>query len=302
MLVPIFNLVTHRPDLIIDHLAGYLKLAQDEVSGIKQQLIRRTIAGAIALVFAVAFIVLAGVAIMLASLAGTQQRSSGRCIGRCHHRSDCGDEIGPRRAIGVVRRPYTARHSGLQASDTCEGGRRMSRSSTPGASDSSQQDVNAQVVLNETRRELREFLMGDPVRAKSGKGNAASSTLNAQQTNSQAAGGNRREQRSNKGNSRDTGVDWMGLVKAGASSWWRDHPLHVGATVLTPIVSDYVRRKPVATLAISAAAGAAFVLIRPWRIASVAALGMTLVRSSNLPVMAASLVATVAENLHKDQS
>ena len=75
MLVPIFNLVTHRPDLIIDHLAGYLKLAQDEVSGIKQQLIRRTIAGAIALVFAVAFIVLAGVAIMLASLAGTQQQS-----------------------------------------------------------------------------------------------------------------------------------------------------------------------------------------------------------------------------------
>ncbi len=75
MLVPIFNLVTHRPDLIIDHLAGYLKLAQDEVNGIKQQLIRRTIAGAVAAVFAVAFIVLVGVAIMFASVASTQLQS-----------------------------------------------------------------------------------------------------------------------------------------------------------------------------------------------------------------------------------
>ncbi len=74
MLVPIFNLVTHRPDLIIDHLAGYIKLAQDEVTGIKQQLIRRTIAGAIAMVFAVAFIVLVGIAVMLASVASPQSQ------------------------------------------------------------------------------------------------------------------------------------------------------------------------------------------------------------------------------------
>lgn len=74
MLVPIFNLVTHRPDLIIDHLAGYIELAQDEVTGIKQQLIRRTIAGAIAMVFAVAFIVLVGIAVMLASVASPQSQ------------------------------------------------------------------------------------------------------------------------------------------------------------------------------------------------------------------------------------
>ena len=76
MLVPLFNLVTHRPDLIIDHLAGYLKLAQDEVSGAKQQLIRRTIAGAVALLFAVAFIVLAGMAVMLAALANAETASA----------------------------------------------------------------------------------------------------------------------------------------------------------------------------------------------------------------------------------
>jgi len=68
MLVPLFNLVSHRPDLIIDHLAGYLKLAQDEVNGVKQQVVRRAIAGAVALVFAVAFVVLAGVALMLGNV------------------------------------------------------------------------------------------------------------------------------------------------------------------------------------------------------------------------------------------
>ena len=68
MLVPLFNLVTQRPDLIIDHLAGYLKLAQDELNDAKTQVIRRAIAGAVALVFAVAFIVLAGTALMLTTV------------------------------------------------------------------------------------------------------------------------------------------------------------------------------------------------------------------------------------------
>ena len=75
MLVPLFNLVTHRPDLIIDHLSGYLKLAQDELTEVKQHVIRRAVAGAVALVFAISFIVLAGVALMLSSIA-TQSQSA----------------------------------------------------------------------------------------------------------------------------------------------------------------------------------------------------------------------------------
>ena len=149
-----------------------------------------------------------------------------------------------------------------------------------------------------TRRELRDYLMGEPHPAKANK---AGKTTKA---NAAAPGDSARPQRSANvnANANVNRIDWMGLVKAGASTWWRDHPLHVGATVLKPVVSDYVRRKPVATLLVAASAGAALVFIRPWRIASVTALGMSLVRSSNLPVMAASLVATVAENLQKEQS
>ena len=76
MLVPLFNLVTHRPDLIVDHLSGYLKLAQDDLGEMKQHMIRRAVAGAVALVFAIAFIVLAGVALMLASISTPSQSAN----------------------------------------------------------------------------------------------------------------------------------------------------------------------------------------------------------------------------------
>lgn len=169
-------------------------------------------------------------------------------------------------------------------------------SSTSDSSESSANAMNAQAVLDQTRRELREFLMGEPVAAKTRsagkatKANAAARSIDARQA------------RSGQANNNVNSIDWMGLVKAGATTWWRDHPLHMGSTILAPVVTDYVKRKPVATLAAAAVAGAALVLIRPWRIASVTALGMSLVRSANLPVMAASLVATVAENLQKEQS
>ena len=172
----------------------------------------------------------------------------------------------------------------------------MNNHRTSSASDTSPHAMNAQLVLDQTRRELREFLMGEPIPPR------ANDAGNAAQSSAAASGSNARQRRAANAKSNVNTIDWTGLVKAGLATWWRDHPLHVGAIVLEPVVAGYVRRKPVATLAVAAAAGAALVLFRPWRIASVSALGMSLVRSSNLPVMAASLVATVAENLQKEQS
>ena len=150
-------------------------------------------------------------------------------------------------------------------------------------------DIDAQIVLERTRRELREYLLGEPVAANPNppRRSAKSNSARASAVNHSAAN--------------IDSIDWLGLVKAGVSTWWRGHPLHVGAAVLKPVMIDYVKRKPVATLALVAATSAALVLIRPWRMASVTALGMSLVRASNLPLVAASLVATVAENLQKEQ-
>ena len=156
---------------------------------------------------------------------------------------------------------------------------------------------NAQVVLDQTRRELLDFLVGEPAVAKADKSRKARVSPLDHDISSASA-----PKRSSNARNHVDSIDWMGLIKAGAATWWRDHPVHMGATVLKPVLSDFVRRKPLATLATAAAAGAALVLFRPWRIASVTALAMSVVRSSNLPVMAASLVATVAENLKKEQA
>ena len=72
MLVPFIDLVTQRPDLILDHVLGYVKLVQDEANGARQRFIRRLVAAAVALVFAVVFLVLLGVALMLMSLTTEQ--------------------------------------------------------------------------------------------------------------------------------------------------------------------------------------------------------------------------------------
>ena len=172
-------------------------------------------------------------------------------------------------------------------------------SGSSGSSVSSVSEMNAQTVLDETRRELRDFLMGAPAAKQTGNSKGVTSERDA---SSGPSGKDAKHARAPSRSGDANGIDWVGLAKAGVSTWWRDHPLHVGSTVLKPVVADYVKRKPLATLSVAAAAGAALVLIRPWRIASVTALGMSLVRSSNLPVMAASLVATVAENLQKEQS
>ena len=59
------KLLTERPDLLMDHVLAYAALAKTEIELAKQEWIRRIVAGAIALAASLAFIVLAGVALML---------------------------------------------------------------------------------------------------------------------------------------------------------------------------------------------------------------------------------------------
>ncbi len=59
------KLLTERPDLLMQHALAYVALAKSEVESAKREWIRRIVAGAIALASALAFIVLAGVALML---------------------------------------------------------------------------------------------------------------------------------------------------------------------------------------------------------------------------------------------
>jgi hypothetical protein len=68
VLHPIFSVLARRPDLVLDHLAGYGALTREEVLTTGTALVRRAIAGAIAVCAFLVFLVLAGVAAMLAAL------------------------------------------------------------------------------------------------------------------------------------------------------------------------------------------------------------------------------------------
>jgi hypothetical protein len=65
ILHPIFSVLIHRPELVIDHMAGYAALVQEEASSVGGEVAKRVIAWAGVVVGLLAFVVLAGVALML---------------------------------------------------------------------------------------------------------------------------------------------------------------------------------------------------------------------------------------------
>lgn len=70
MLHPIFSVLIHKPELVIDHVAGYAALVQEEASSVGGEVARRVIAWAVAGVGAIVFLVLAGVSAMLGVMQG----------------------------------------------------------------------------------------------------------------------------------------------------------------------------------------------------------------------------------------
>lgn len=65
MVHPIFSVLVSRPELVMEHVAGYAALVRDEASSVSGEVAKRVIAGAVAVLCFMAFLVLAGVAVML---------------------------------------------------------------------------------------------------------------------------------------------------------------------------------------------------------------------------------------------
>ncbi|MES2425303.1 MAG: hypothetical protein V4562_12790 [Pseudomonadota bacterium] len=65
MLHPIFSLLIRRPELALDHVAGYAALVQQEASSASTQWLKRCLGWALVVVATTVFLVLAGVAAML---------------------------------------------------------------------------------------------------------------------------------------------------------------------------------------------------------------------------------------------
>jgi hypothetical protein len=68
MVHPIFSVLITRPELVMDHVAGYAALVQEEASTVSQEVAKRVVAWAVATLGLLVFLILTGVAVMLVAL------------------------------------------------------------------------------------------------------------------------------------------------------------------------------------------------------------------------------------------
>ena len=68
MLHPIFSLLMNRPDLVVDHLAGYAALAGDEAAHAGSAWLGRLMAWLLTVLLTAVFVALAGGAVMLGAI------------------------------------------------------------------------------------------------------------------------------------------------------------------------------------------------------------------------------------------
>lgn len=82
---------------------------------------------------------------------------------------------------------------------------------------------------------------------------------------------------------------WQGMRQA-ASAWWQAHPARLALELAEPVFEHFARTHPLRVLAVSAATGAALVVIRPWRLMSVTGLLMAALKSTQMPALASALL------------
>ena len=68
MLHPIFSVLISKPELVMEHVAGYAALVRDEASTAGVQVAKRAIAWGVTLISLLLFLILAGVAVMLGAV------------------------------------------------------------------------------------------------------------------------------------------------------------------------------------------------------------------------------------------
>ena len=82
---------------------------------------------------------------------------------------------------------------------------------------------------------------------------------------------------------------WPSALARAVRTWWRHHPVSMAVDVVKPVVGRYAKGHPFKVLGVAAAAGAAIVLIRPWRLFSVGGILLAAVKSAAVPSVLMSL-------------
>ena len=162
------------------------------------------------------------------------------------------------------------------------------------------QAINAQVEIESTRRELLKYLALEQAdeHVATHPGDKRGEAQAAMGANGGKGG------KGGKGSpiaASKAGFDWSSLVGVGFSSWWHEHPARSVALLLESATSEYARRKPIQVVTVAAVAGAAVVLLRPWRMVSVTALVLSLLRSSNFSGVASSVLNSATQSIKRER-
>jgi hypothetical protein len=86
----------------------------------------------------------------------------------------------------------------------------------------------------------------------------------------------------NRPSTASAALNVLGKVKYAARMWWHRHPASAAVELAHPLLNDYASVHPFRLLGISVAAGAAVVIVRPWRMISASTLLVAAVKSSGL--------------------
>lgn len=68
MVHPIFSVLITKPELVMEHVAGYASLMREEASSVGKEVAKRAVAWAVTLFSLLVFLILAGIAAMLGAL------------------------------------------------------------------------------------------------------------------------------------------------------------------------------------------------------------------------------------------
>jgi peptidoglycan/LPS O-acetylase OafA/YrhL len=68
MVHPIFSVLITKPELVMEHVAGYASLMREEASSVGKEVAKRAVAWAVTLFSLLVFLILAGVAAMLGAI------------------------------------------------------------------------------------------------------------------------------------------------------------------------------------------------------------------------------------------
>ena len=104
----------------------------------------------------------------------------------------------------------------------------------------------------------------------------------------------------------ERGGNWA-LAKRALKSWWYHHPANLAIDVARPIIGQYAKEHPAKLIAIAFAAGAAAVVLKPWRLISIGSIALAAFKSSDVTNIVMSMLShssqqsqNLTENSHNE--